>query len=102
MMDVAPQLGRAKAHDLLHGAAEKARATNTPLGTIVMELTEILDVVGKDALLRRFDPTQNTGCSRTIAIEMAQTARQRAASLTCQAPTIRNESATSTLASLQS
>lgn len=102
MMDVAPQLGRAKAHDLLHGAAEKARATNTPLGTIVMELTEILDVVGKDALLRRFDPTQNTGCSRAIAIEMAQTARQRAASLTCQAPTIRNESATSTLASLQS
>lgn len=81
MMQLAPEIGRDAAHDVLRAAATKARETGISLQELVQTLPEVTQVLSPATLKRLFDPAQNTGQSASVALRLAAAARDCAARL---------------------
>lgn len=81
MMHLAPRLGRSAAHDVLHAAAGRMRDTMEPLQKLVLDMSEVADVIDAKTLANLMDPLQNTGQSAEIARQVASDGRACAARL---------------------
>ena len=81
MMELAPKLGRAPAHDLLHSAVSESRRSGESLETIVRSIPQVQSTISEAALSAHFDPQQNTGRSAVIAHQLADSARARCKTL---------------------
>jgi 3-carboxy-cis,cis-muconate cycloisomerase len=77
MMHLAPTFGRSAAHDLLHAAAARARASSEPLLDVMMAIPEIARAIKRDSLEHLMDPQRNTSHSAEIARQLARDARAR-------------------------
>ena len=82
MMHLAPKIGRAAAHDVLHEAATCARDTGTALQTLVQSMPEVKNALDGETLARLFDPVLNTGQSAHVARQLVALGRERAKGLT--------------------
>ncbi|NIR60398.1 MAG: adenylosuccinate lyase family protein [Gammaproteobacteria bacterium] len=81
MMHLAPSLGRARAHDLMHELADRARDSGTPLRQLLEEDPRIAEHLSPDDIAGLLDPERNVGESPAIAREAAAAGRRRAAAL---------------------
>ena len=81
MMHLAPKIGRAAAHDVLHEAAARARDTGTALQTLVQNMPEVTNALDRETLLRLFDPVLNTGQSARVTRQIVAVGRKRAKAL---------------------
>jgi 3-carboxy-cis,cis-muconate cycloisomerase len=75
MMQLAPAIGRTKAHDLVHHAVAEAAERGQPLLDTLLQHSE-LGAVPEAVLRRAADPATYTGLSERLAREMAATARR--------------------------
>ena len=79
MMHLAPSLGRARAHDLMHELADRARDSGTPLRQLLEEDPRIAEHLSPNDIAGLLDPERNVGESPAIAREAAAAGRRRAA-----------------------
>lgn len=93
MMHLAPTLGRAVAHDVLHAVADQARGTGRPLRSLLMADPRVAGAMDPDTLARLLDPTRNTGQSAAIARQLAQEGRATAERLVVSAGASATEAA---------
>lgn len=81
MMRLAPQLGRQKAHDLLHRLVEDARRDGTSLRKLLERDPDVCNTLDKAALDTLLDPSRNVGQSDAIARTAVAAGRKRAVAL---------------------
>jgi 3-carboxy-cis,cis-muconate cycloisomerase len=90
MMLLAPALGRAQAHDVIHHAVSESVARGTPLAELLLAQPAVQAAVSEPALRAALDPANYPGSSGAMAREMAAAARIAAARLhagECEAAT---------------
>ena len=68
MMDLAPHLGRQKAHDVVHEAVQQSLAENRPLLDVLSTMPEVSGVLSDSRLAELLDPQNYTG----LAVEMIE------------------------------
>ncbi|MEM5584216.1 lyase family protein [Roseibium sp. AS2] len=93
MMHLAPELGRAAAHDALHAAAVRAKSTGERLDSLILALPGIEGAIDTASLTILFDPHRNTGQSAAIARQLAAAGTERANRLESSSEANRNTSA---------
>jgi 3-carboxy-cis,cis-muconate cycloisomerase len=86
MMVLAPVLGRARAHDLLHHAVAELPDSGASLVEVLLGHPEIRAAVDEQVLRDSLDPALYTGRSAMMAMEMAGMARAAARDLQRRSP----------------
>jgi 3-carboxy-cis,cis-muconate cycloisomerase len=67
MMAAAPKLGRQRAHDVVYDACRKAIESGGQLADILVDVPEIVDALGVDAIRRHCDPANYLGlCGQMV------------------------------------
>lgn len=81
MMKLAVQIGRSRAHDLVHDLVSKASSTGTQLQCLMHECREIVDAIGIDGINHALKSDDNIGQCGFIALESARAGRDMAEQL---------------------
>jgi len=81
MMTLAPVLGRQKAHDLLHHAAEAAMQGGAKFIDILRNNPSVTENISRERLEATLDPENYLGLSRFLTKEAVKRARHSAAAL---------------------
>jgi 3-carboxy-cis,cis-muconate cycloisomerase len=81
MMTLAPAIGRQKAHDLIHEAANKAALENRHIFDILMAETIVCENVSREALRSSLDPINYIGHCTSITRDCIVKARAAAKKL---------------------
>jgi len=84
MMTLAPVLGRQKAHDLLHHAAETAMQGGAKLLEILRNDPSVTENISEEHLEAALNPENYLGLSRPLTEEAVKRARLGAAALGCR------------------
>ena len=66
MMGLAPHTGRNEAHDLVYDACRKAIESDRPLCDVLLEIPEVADPLGPEALRRLTDPANYLGAAQAM------------------------------------
>ncbi len=75
MMELAPEVGRQVAHDLVYAAAQAASASGTPFARVLRADPRLDGMLTDEQLDRLLDPTRHVGQSPEVALDLARIAR---------------------------
>lgn len=81
MMNVAAKLGKDKAHELMYDKAMKTEVDGKDYYTVLMEDETLTSMFTPEELKDMINPANYTGVCSTIAVEMAEKARSKAADM---------------------
>ncbi len=85
MMTLAPEIGRTRAHDLVHHAVADAKKRSTSLAKALLTDGVLPEAISASNIHEALDPTRYTGLSKELARQMAATAREAAQALNARA-----------------
>lgn len=81
MMNVAAKIGKDQAHELMYDKAMKVELEGKDYYTVLMEDETLTSMFTSEELKAMIDPANYTGICSTLAVEMAEKARDKAADM---------------------